>query len=167
MLRPFRWKVLEYCATANYTSGSYWNASVCSSTIDFHKTRGKKGQIGGAAFIISAFSVQNLQFSPSPPPSTFSEQPTRAKTIQRHRHIGSIKWLCSLEPLRWRRLAVRPHSTAELLQQLLSYPCWTRKFCSGWWSGCGPTCFSRPPRSLARSPPPWGVSLSGHRMTRR
>lgn len=54
----------------------------CVPARDFHKTRGQKGQIGGGG-IFHHFSVQNLLLPPSPPPSTFSEQPTRAKTIQR------------------------------------------------------------------------------------
>lgn len=93
MPRPFRWKVLEYCAVADYTSRSYSNASVCSSTVDFHKTGERKGRSGdggggGAASIISAFSVQDLLFLL---PGTFRERPTRTKTIQRRRHIGSRK----------------------------------------------------------------------------
>lgn len=87
MLRPFGWKVLENCVTANCTPRSYLNASVCSSTIDFHKTGGKKAKIGGH---LSSFQHSVLRTS-SPPPSTFSEQPTCAKTIQRRRHIGSLK----------------------------------------------------------------------------
>lgn len=86
----------------------------------FTKLGGTKGRLGA---IFHHFSIQCSESPVLPPPSTFSEQPTRAKKIQRHRHIGSIKSLYSLEPLLWGWFALRHYSTTELLQQLFSYPC--------------------------------------------
>lgn len=76
---PSAERCLNTGAVANYTSRSYWNASVCSSTADFHKTRGKKGQIGEERGQLSSFQHSVFRFSCSFPPSTFRERPTRTK----------------------------------------------------------------------------------------
>lgn len=98
MLRPFRWKVLEYwCSSQLYIKELLKCISVfqhCRFSQNQGKERADRGG-EGAAFIISAFSVQILLFFP---PSTFRERPTRTKTIQRRRHIGSINLLYSLKP---------------------------------------------------------------------
>lgn len=169
MLRPFRWKVLEHCAKVYIKK-----LLKCISVFQHCRLCGS----GGArAHHLSLMPVDNryqhstlrLSCSP-PPPSTYKEWPTCTEKIQRRRHIGLIN-RCIVSNHR----AVEVAHSQALQYNMLAQNCYSSwfdipvafalfSFLVGWLDAVRHWNFSRPPRSLVRSPRPWGVSLSGLQM---
>lgn len=173
MLRPFRWKVLEYCDIV------YVKERVkCISEFQhcrFSQDQGRRERNGGSVGQLSSFIshacryVATLRFF-SPPGTLRSDLPTQKRYSCRH--VGSIT----------RCIVSNHHAVGVAHSQALQYNMLAQNCYSSWFDISvwhfvffffSPLVgrmqwkmgsFSRRPRSLVRSPQPWGVSLSGLQM---
>lgn len=121
----------------------------------FTKPGERKGRSGRRGGSFHHFSIQCSDSPVLSPPAPLGSDLPALETIQRRRHIGSINLLYSLKP--------PCCGGGSLLGITVQQNCYSNSFdipvdfflfCSWWCVGCTPRCFSQPPRSLARFPPP-------------